>query len=375
LTQQEGFACVSRRQSLWHAFYESAVDTDEKFASAMESLVREIGDRGKIDSTAQLLAEGVCIDSIFLGGNSHLARHARDEHHRTFEHKGLGSAGVPPKAVSAPGFEPAPEPAPTQAQAPGPAHARPTATAQSSPALTRDPQQQQQQQGSNPAAATSQVSSAGMAMTAASTTGGGGGGASLSEVAAFFEMIETKFEARLDAKDAKIDQQRKVRTRKKRSLLRHSSLWELRNDRLPREARDKRKENPQTKKGRPLSVFVQEMEAKMEGQRKEMEAKLATFTAAPPPAVAEEELSELQLMIIQTSRHQLARTFSFMYKRLLSFTQTACDFCFVVAWIGTLQARLERLHQASMLTDEVRAHYSQQRLRRPRHSFVAAFTI
>ena len=42
-------------QSLWHAFFESAVDTDEKFIQAMDALTREIGDRGKIKAK---VAEG-----------------------------------------------------------------------------------------------------------------------------------------------------------------------------------------------------------------------------------------------------------------------------------------------------------------------------
>jgi hypothetical protein len=79
-------------QSVWHAFFESAVDTDEKFIQAMDALAREIGDRGKIKAK---VAEGV----------------------------------PPPKAVTpapaaAADFEPTPEPAPapilTPARAPAP---------------------------------------------------------------------------------------------------------------------------------------------------------------------------------------------------------------------------------------------------------------
>eukprot|EP01043_Picozoa_sp_COSAG02_P080211 COSAG02_NODE_18953_length_908_cov_22.638530_2_plen_98_part_01 len=33
-------------QSLWHAFYDSAVDTDAKFKDRMDGLIREIGNRG-----------------------------------------------------------------------------------------------------------------------------------------------------------------------------------------------------------------------------------------------------------------------------------------------------------------------------------------
>ena len=76
-------------QSLWHAFFESAVDTDEKFIQAMDALTREIGDRGKIKAK---VAEGV----------------------------------PPPKAATpapaaAADFEPTPEPAPAPALTP--AHA------------------------------------------------------------------------------------------------------------------------------------------------------------------------------------------------------------------------------------------------------------
>ena len=43
-------------QSLWYAFFESAVPTPEKFMQQMDSLIREIGDRGKIKTE---VSEGV----------------------------------------------------------------------------------------------------------------------------------------------------------------------------------------------------------------------------------------------------------------------------------------------------------------------------
>ena len=74
-------------QSLWHAFFESAVDTDEKFIQAMDALTREIGDRGKIKAK---VAEGVPPPK----------------------------AATPASAAAAADFEPTPEPAPAPALAP-----------------------------------------------------------------------------------------------------------------------------------------------------------------------------------------------------------------------------------------------------------------
>ena len=72
---------------MYYAFYPSAVPTDQKFLQQMDSLIREIGDRGKIQTRAKV------------------------------------SEGVPPRDLTpAAAFEPTPAPAP----APAPAAAVPT---------------------------------------------------------------------------------------------------------------------------------------------------------------------------------------------------------------------------------------------------------
>jgi hypothetical protein len=82
-------------QSLWHAFFPSAVGTDEKFMQKMDDLTREIGDRGKLKTRTSVME------------------------------------GVPPSVAQTPdpdpapaAFEPTPEPAPAPATAAVPAPTR-----------------------------------------------------------------------------------------------------------------------------------------------------------------------------------------------------------------------------------------------------------
>jgi hypothetical protein len=85
-------------QSLWHAFFESAVDTDEKFIQAMDALTREIGGRGKIKAK---VAEGVPPPQA------------------------VTPAPAAAAAAAAADFEPTPEPAPAPALTPAHAPAPP----------------------------------------------------------------------------------------------------------------------------------------------------------------------------------------------------------------------------------------------------------
>ena len=173
-------------QSLWYAFFESAVPTDEKFMQTMDSLVREIGDRGKIKTKV--------------------------------------SEFVPPKAPApapapAPAFEPTPEPAP--ARAPTPAARVPT-----TPQLALTPVSAPDR-GFSPSVQLSPSMPMGQHANAASA----GGGVSFSEMTvtlssfikeqrerddtlrhemeAKMERQRVETEARLDAKDVKMEQQRK----------------------------------------------------------------------------------------------------------------------------------------------------------------------
>ena len=87
LMMQQGFKAkgwlgLILGQSVYYAFHPKAVPTDEKFLQHMDALIREIGDRGMIKTTAF-------------------------------------SEGVPPRAPApAPVFEPTPEPAPAHAPPP-----------------------------------------------------------------------------------------------------------------------------------------------------------------------------------------------------------------------------------------------------------------
>ena len=87
LMMQQGFKAkgwlgLILGQSVYYAFHPKAVPTDEKFLQQMDALIREIGDRGMIKTTAF-------------------------------------SEGVPPRAPApAPVFEPTPEPAPAPAPPP-----------------------------------------------------------------------------------------------------------------------------------------------------------------------------------------------------------------------------------------------------------------
>jgi len=99
LMMQQGFKAkgwlgLILGQSVWYAFYESAVPTEEKFIEQMDSLIREIGDRGKI-KTGKVSSEGV-------------------------PPRAPAPAPVPAKApapapAAAAAFEPTPEPAPAPA--------------------------------------------------------------------------------------------------------------------------------------------------------------------------------------------------------------------------------------------------------------------
>jgi hypothetical protein len=173
--QPKGWLGLILGGRLWHAFFESAVDTDDKFMRAMDALVREIGPRGKIKTKV--------------------------------------SEGVPPQAAAAPApapatiFEPTPEPAPAPVPAPAPAPALPPA-ALSTPSrsvvatLTATERQrfspsvqQQQVQEASPVTPTMvpSIESVGLVQRLLDER----------------KEMEAKMEARLDAKDAKMEQQRK----------------------------------------------------------------------------------------------------------------------------------------------------------------------
>ena len=136
-------------QSLWHAFFESAVDTDEKFMSAMDGLVREIGDRGQ---TKTKVVEG-----------------------------------VPPKtaapASAAAALEPTPEPTLAQTAVVPPLPRAPIGVALAP-----------EQHGFSPM--TQQVTSA-------------GAGGNFSELSSFFERVDARSKAEAKAARAEIEQQRK----------------------------------------------------------------------------------------------------------------------------------------------------------------------
>eukprot|EP01046_Picozoa_sp_COSAG06_P046970 COSAG06_NODE_6741_length_2802_cov_2.576027_2_plen_371_part_00 len=221
LMMQQGFKAkgwlgLILGQSVWYAFYETAVPTEEKFIEQMDSLIREIGDRGKI-KTGKVSSEGV-------------------------PPRAPAPAPVPAKApapapAAAAAFEPTPEPAP----APAPTIAssvpstpsRTIATISTTPDRASDfspsvqPMAQQQpgalQQGALQQHVVTSSSVGGMGM-------GMGMGISFSEMSllikeqrerddvvraemeAKMDQQRKEMEARLDAKDAKMMEQQQAAT-------------------------------------------------------------------------------------------------------------------------------------------------------------------
>ena len=176
LMMQQGFKAkgwlgLILGQSVYHAFYPNAVPTPEKFMQQMDSLIREIGDRGKIKTKV--------------------------------------SEGVPPRAhapAHAPAPAPAPEPAPARVSTP--AASVPTTPSRAlAPASTLD-------RGFSP----SLQPSPSMPMVHNQVASASGGG-SLMEVASIFETLTGRMEMkakeeREEAKaeraelDAKMERQR-----------------------------------------------------------------------------------------------------------------------------------------------------------------------
>lgn len=199
LMMQQGFKAkgwlgLILGRSLWYAFFESAVPTDEKFMQQMDSLIREIGDRGKIETK---VSEGVPPRAPALAPV-------------------LAKAPAP---AAAPAFEPTPEPAPApRASTPAASGSVPT-TPQRALAAVSTPGR-----GFSPSV---QLSPSMPMVQHASSTGGGG--SSLTEVASIFENLAARMETRAKEErdaakadraelDAKMEQQRQEMEAKMEAL-------------------------------------------------------------------------------------------------------------------------------------------------------------
>jgi hypothetical protein len=200
-------------QSLWHAFFPSAVGTDEKFMQKMDDLTREIGDRGKL-KTRTSVAEGV-----------------------------PPSAAQTPDLDPAPAaFEPTPEPAPAPAPAAVPTTTRmaavpstPTRSSQATAVATAD------QQGFSPSMQQIQMSP-GMAMMPMHGSMDSSG---------LVERLLAQQKDMMEQQQANVEQQRQAMEAKM-------------------EQQQAKMEQQQAK----MEQQRQAMEAKMEQQRKELEGQL-----------------------------------------------------------------------------------------------------
>jgi hypothetical protein len=217
LMMQQGFKAkgwlgLILGQSVWYAFYESAVPTEEKFIEQMDSLIREIGDRGKI-KTGKVSSEGV-------------------------PPRAPAPAPVPAKApapapAAAAAFEPTPEPAP--APAPTIASSVPSTPSRTIATISTPGRASgfspsvhpmaQQQPGALQQGALQQQH-----VVTSSSVGGMGMGISFSEMSllikeqrerddvvraemeAKMDQQRKEMEARLDAKDAKMMEQQQAAT-------------------------------------------------------------------------------------------------------------------------------------------------------------------
>ena len=204
----------------------------------MDSLIREIGDRGKIKTK---VSEGVTPRA---------------------QAPALAPAKAPaPAPAPAPAFEPTPEPAPTSR-----AHARPRRAPTSAAPTTPQRSLAQVSTPDHGFSPSMQLSPSMPMVQHVASTGG-----SLSEISSFFKEQREEAKASQDAKDAKMEQKQKDMEGKL-------------------DAKDAQMERLRL-----------ETQAAMEQQRNEKEAKLAQELAAlkapAAPAITDEQLAALQARI------------------------------------------------------------------------------
>eukprot|EP01046_Picozoa_sp_COSAG06_P050561 COSAG06_NODE_8040_length_2291_cov_10.244982_2_plen_329_part_00 len=234
-------------QSLWYAFFESAVPTDEKFMQIMDSLIREIGDRGKIKTK---VSEGVP------------PRASAPAPAPAFEPAPAPAPAFEPAPEPAPAFEPTPEPAPAFEPTPEPAPTRaptPAAPVPTTPQRALAPVSAPDR-GFSPSVQLSPT----MPMGQHTNTASAGGGVSFSEMTLTLSSF--------------IKEQRE-----RDDTLRHEMEVKMERQRVETEAR------------------LDAKDVKMEQQRKEMEVKMeqqqAALTTPPPAAITDDQLAALQARI------------------------------------------------------------------------------
>ena len=243
---------------MWYPFHSCDDEDDKAFEKRLDSVVREIGDRGKPKPKVKVAVP----------------------------------EGVPPAAAASPQKKaPAPAPAPVAAPAPAPAPVRVPATVHVTPpraALTApDPSftPTMQMQMTSPVA----------------QQGGGMGGGSLMEISVFMKEQQVQAEARVDQAEARADklEERMERLRQEAKAEKAQLMQEAKAEKAEMEAKmEQQHATSKAEMEQQQAALKDEMTQQQATLKAEIDALKAELTPAPPaPAITQEQLTALQSRI------------------------------------------------------------------------------
>jgi hypothetical protein len=264
---------------MWYAMWDAEKDDDAAFERRVDSVVREIGERGKLAMVSEAVPpfhEPSPAPAPAPAPASSLAPAARK-----------AAVAPAPAPVSAPA--PAPAPAPVRSSA---LAARETVATIRAPSTT--PPARTSVTASMPQAL-APLSVQTVATTSSSASGGGttSAGSSFVEMTAFFREERAHLESKLEQQELKAEQQKQELEGK---LERQRQESEAKLERQRQESEAKFEQQRQDSDGK-LEQQRQESEAKVEQQRHMIESLQAQLAARPQPAmevVDEEQLAALQ---------------------------------------------------------------------------------
>eukprot|EP01046_Picozoa_sp_COSAG06_P028636 COSAG06_NODE_2595_length_6614_cov_51.209159_3_plen_337_part_00 len=298
---------------MWYAMWDAEKDDDAAFERRLDSVVREIGERGKLAMVSEAVPP--------------------------FHEPSPAPAPAP---APAPSLAPAAAPAPAPALAPAPAPVRSSAlAARATVATIRAP-------STTPPARTSFTASMQQApaplsvqtvATASSSVGGGGttsAGSSFVEMTSFFREERAHLESKLEQQELKAEHQKRE-LEGKLERQREESEAKVEQQRHESEAKVERQR--------------EESEAKVEQQRQTIESLQAQLAARPQPAM--EVVDEQQLAALQSRLQAMHGSKLLTDDELFSIEDAIVDCVEAMPTAGASASEVEKVAKMLLVSSKV----------------------